>query len=394
MSDTKSLMSVAVVSDSIYPFYRGGKETHYHQVLSRLRADLQITLYTMHWWSERKRTKQIEGVTCRAICPMFPLYRASRRSMLEAFAFAFACLRLLGKHFDVVEADNVPHPQLFTLRLVTKLKRRPLVVTWYEVWGRQYWVNYLGRFRGTVAWWIERSAMGLPDQILAVSAGTADRLRIYVGDRVPIRIIQPGIDLDLISSVDPAGPEEAAELIYVGRLLKHKGVHLLIDSLAKLPTERPLRLLVVGDGPERDELEKQVARAGLVDRVRFRSDVIDTKEVFALIKAAQVFVFPSIREGFGIAPLEALACGTPVVTTSHPDNNARHLIAGSDRGYLAEPTVEALVAAIEQALANTTRSREPVEAWLKEFDWSTVAEDYLDALTIAVQAGSGTLSHP
>jgi len=222
--------------------------------------------------------------------------------------------------------------------------------------------------------------MRLPDRILAISEGTADRLRSLLGDRVPIRVIQPAIDLELIAGTVPAGPDEAAELLFVGRLLEHKGVHLLIASLAGLQRGRPLRLLVVGAGPERDNLERQAQEAGIGTLVRFRSDVTDPREIYALMKAAEVFVYPSVREGFGIALLEALACGTAVVTTSHPDNCGRQVVARSDRGYLAEPTVESITAAIRQALADGSRSRGPAETWLSEFDWATVSEDYFEAL--------------
>ena len=132
---------------------------------------------------------------------------------------------------------------------------------------------------------------------------------------------------------------------------------MLIDAAAMLQADRRLRVLIVGDGPEKPNLQDQVAERGLQDIVRFRSDVAEHTEVFALMKAARVFVFPSLREGFGIAPLEALACGTAVVTTSHPDNQARHLVARSRRGYVCEPNAEALAAAIAQALADPQDGR-------------------------------------
>jgi glycosyltransferase involved in cell wall biosynthesis len=379
--------SVAVVTDAIHPYHRGGKEIRYSQLLPRLQESLDIRVYTMHWWPERSTKRTEQGVECQAICPLFSLYHKARRSMLEATAFAFACLRLVAKRFDVVEADHMPYLQLFTLRLVTELRQRPLVVTWNEVWGPEYWGRYLGRVSGPIAWWIERTAMSLPDQILAVSTGTAERLRSYVGDSVPIRVIHNAVDLDFIRGVEPARPEEAAELLFVGRLLKHKGVDLLIDAVATMKTDRPLRVLIVGDGPEKLNLEKQVAEMGLADVVRFRSDVADHTEVFALMKAAQVFVFPSLREGFGIAPLEALACGTRVVTTSHPDNQARHLVARSDRGYVTEATVEALAACIQEALADAFLGSKPTETWIEEFDWSAVAEEYRDALISSIASG-------
>jgi glycosyltransferase involved in cell wall biosynthesis len=394
MVSSKAAFSVAIVSDSLYPFHRGGKETRYHELVTRLHEIVDITFYTMHWWPERSQARRAGGVEYRAICPLLPLYRAGRRSLLEASVFSFACLRLVTRRFDVVETDHVPHLQLFTLRLVTKLKRRPLVVTWYEVWGREYWVHYLGRFAGTVAWWVERRAMRLPDQILAISEGTADRLRSLQGDRVPIRVIQPAIDLEIIDGTAPASPDEAAELLFVGRLLEHKGVHLLIASLARLQDGRPLRLLVVGAGPERDNLQRQAQEAGIGALVRFRSDVTDPREIYALMKAAEVFVYPSVREGFGIALLEALACGTAVVTISHPDNCGRQLVARSDRGYLAEPTVASITATIRQALADGSRSRGPAEAWLSGFNWATVSEEYFEALTTSLSSRHGPPPQP
>ena len=136
--------SVAVVTDAIFPYHRGGKEVRYLQLLPRLEQSFDVRVYTMHWWPERGTKRRDHGVEYQAICPLFALYHGARRSMLEAIAFAFACLRLLFERFDVVEADHMPYLQLFTLRFVTKLRRRQLVVTWNEVWGPVYWGSYLG----------------------------------------------------------------------------------------------------------------------------------------------------------------------------------------------------------------------------------------------------------
>jgi hypothetical protein len=75
------------------------------------------------------------------------------------------------------------------------------------------------------------------------------------------------------------------------------------------------------------------------------------------------------------------------VTTSHPDNQARHLVARSDRGYVTEPTVDALAACIEHALADASLGNRPTEAWIEEFDWNAVAAEYREALTASIASG-------
>ena len=167
---------VAMVSDAIYPYHRGGKEIRYHELARRLTEHADVHVYTMHWWSgPRQRTE--DGVTFHAISGMHSLYVKDRRSIGQAVRFAVACFRLLGSRFDVLEADHIPYFQVLVLRVVTTLRRKRLVVTWHEVWGKSYWRQYLGR-AGMAAWLIEWLAMRMPDHIIAASPQTADRVRV------------------------------------------------------------------------------------------------------------------------------------------------------------------------------------------------------------------------
>ena len=112
--------------------------------------------------------------------------------------------------------------------------------------------------------------------------------------------------------------------------------------------------------------------------MEFGHDVSEQKEIYGLLKAARACVFPSAREGFGIAALEALACGMPVITTSAPDNQAQHLVRRSVRGTVCAPSAQALAAAIETALAGPG-SGEP-EPWLGEYSWDAMADRAAEAL--------------
>ena len=128
---------------------------------------------------------------------------------------------------------------------------------------------------------------------------------------------------------------------------------MLLDSIALLHASGLfVTCRVIGDGPLREALHAQAQRLGIEAVIDFRHDVWEQKDVYALMKAARVAVFPTTtREGFGIAVLEAIACGLPVVTTSAPDNLAQYLVAQSSSGIVCAPTAEA----IADASASTSR---------------------------------------
>lgn len=374
---------VALVSDAIFPYHRGGKEIRYHELSRRLAERAEVHVYTMHWW-DGPRVRKDEDVTYHAISRLLPLYTRDRRSIRQAILFALACVRLLGSRFDVLEADHMPYFQILVLRLVATVKRKRFVVTWHEVWGRSYWRQYLGR-PGIVAWLVEELAMHLPDHIIAASPQTAERLRASLGARMPITIAPNGIDLEAVRSSypDPA----ITDLVVVSRLMAHKRISMLLDAVAFLHADgMPVTCRVIGDGPEREELRNRALALGLEQAVEFRHDVYEQKEVYALVKAAKIFVFPSAREGFGIAVLEALACRVPVVTTSAPDNIAQHLVARSPRGIVCDSTVPAIADTVKHLLAELgLPSNADIghdDSWLADYGWDAMAARVMEALRI------------
>ena len=372
---------VALVCEAVLPYHHGGRELRYQELARRIADRADVHVYTMHWWSG-PRVQKDNGITFHAISRLIPMYRKQRRSVRQALHFALACIRLLGQDFDVLSADNIPFLQVFVLRLVTTLKRRRLVVTWHEVWGKAYWRQYLGTL-GLAAWLIEIIAMRMPDHILAASPQTADRLRQSLGQQRPISLAIHGIDLGEVSNVQPVA--EPSDIAVVGRLMTHKRVDMLIEAIALLHGEgERVTCRVIGDGPERDSLHNKVAKLGLADSVQFYHDVSEQKDVYALLKAAHVCVFPSAREGFGVAVVEALACGSRVITTRARDNLAQHLVARSERGMVCEPSASAIAEAIRAALAEHEASTGPgvPEAWLWEYSWDAVAHNFSEALQV------------
>jgi glycosyltransferase involved in cell wall biosynthesis len=342
-------VSIALVSDAVPPFNKGGKETRIYYLTQELvRLGYNVEVYTMKWW-KTGNTYQHEGVTYRPISRHYGLYAGDRRSIKQAVLFGIACLKMLRYNFDILEVDHMPLFPLFASKLVCMIKRKPLYATWHEVWGREYWQNYIGsRFMGTIAYFIERLSVQLPDHILSVSEHTSQQLRERLHYTGPISLIKNGIDYERISNI-PAS-RDTSDLIYAGRLMPHKHVDLMIQAIDKVRLSRPnVTCRIIGDGPEMERLQNLVKTLGLQKNVRFDGFLESADDMLAAMKASRVFVLPSSREGFGITVLEAYACGLRVITADCTDNAARFLI--NPRAGAAVPlNVEALSEAIEHQL--------------------------------------------
>jgi glycosyltransferase involved in cell wall biosynthesis len=124
-----------------------------------------------------------------------------------------------------------------------------------------------------------------------------------------LRVVGYPVEKAIAIEADPAAPD----VLYVGRLVDSKGVHVLLEALARLSG---VSAAVAGDGPARAELEELSRDLGLTDRVRFLG-WIGQEQRAALLRGSRVFVLPSLwDEPFGIVGVEALGAGLPVVATA------------------------------------------------------------------------------
>jgi glycosyltransferase involved in cell wall biosynthesis len=120
-------------------------------------------------------------------------------------------------------------------------------------------------------------------------------------------------------------------LLSIGRLVPWKGFDALIETVKDLPEE--IELLIIGDGPKKNRLEKKVKKAGLENRVRLIGRVKHS-EIGKYFKQAQVFILNTAYEGLSHVILEAMACGAPVITTNIGGNP--ELIENGCNGILLE----------------------------------------------------------
>jgi len=263
----------------------------------------------------------------------------------------------------------MPYFPIFSCKLVSLIKRKPMFATWHETVGLSAWQHYIGRLPGVVAYFLERLSVLLPDHIIAVSSRTGEQVRELLKYRGAMSVVTNGIDYKAIANVKASSLK--SDVVYAGRLVKHKNVDFLIRAVAILKDQHPnLTCVIIGDGPEFANLKQLVHNLKLEAHVTLTGRLSNSKDVYALMKASRLFVSPSLREGFGITILEAYACGLLPITVRHPNNAAQYLVR-TNAGAICEPTPEALAKTIDKLLDKPQADWPTIDA--SQFDWAKSA---------------------
>ncbi len=156
--------------------------------------------------------------------------------------------------------------------------------------------------------------------------------------------------------------KEPIKLLSVSRLSPEKGIHLALEAIANLRTTYNIIYTIIGDGPEKDSLKKQVSELKINEKIVF-TGYLDQQEIRTHYLSADIFILPSLSEGIPKVILDAMATATPVISTSAggiPDL----LSKDQDRGWLVKPNdVKAIQSALSDCISqDSTRNKKLLNA--------------------------------
>jgi glycosyltransferase involved in cell wall biosynthesis len=230
-----------------------------------------------------------------------------------------------------------------------------------------------------------RLSYGWADAVIAASQGVAKNLHTITG--LPLEqirviynpVVTPEIDLKSQEPLDHPwfADNQPPVILGVGKLEPQKDFPTLIRAFAKVRQIRPVRLVILGWGPESNRLELEA----LVQELKIEADVDLPGYVnnpYTYMAKAAVFVLSSRWEGFGNVVAEALAVGTPVVSTDCESGPAEILDNGRYGTLVPVGDNQALAEAILNILSGTSQSVD--KSWLNNFSLSTITQQYLDVL--------------
>ena len=305
--------------------------------------------------------------------PRFPLIPRVGMSTAPAALFVAGARELsrlsrLGLEVDLIDGHYI-YPDGVAAVALGRLFKKPVVLT-----ARGSDITQFPGFRlprQMIGW-----AMHHSSALVSVSAGLKAAMIALGAAASKITVLRNGVDLETFKPVDPSFARQAWGLtgkvmISVGHLIERKSHNLTIEALVHLPD---WTLVLVGDGPEKQQLKSLAAQLGVGDRVHFDGPRPHA-DLAKYYSAADLSVLASSREGWANVLLESMACGTPVVASNIPGNPevVTNIAAGS---IVAENTPASFALAITQ-LHEQRRPRAETRRYAEAFSWDATTAGQL-----------------
>lgn len=322
----------------LYPPYMGGVERHVERLAAGLAArGVPVEIVTTDPTSHAPRQDEVAGVPVHR----FPTLRGDR-----TFFASPSLARWLASNADryaLLHAHSLHTLLPIAAAVAARRAKLPLVVTaHYHGAGHTMLRDLLHLPYRPFARRVMRGAA----RVVCNSAAECDLLASHFGS-LRARVVPPGIDVPEMPATGPLA-DSSVTILSVGRLEGYKSVDRAVRSLAHLPANH--RLVVVGDGPARADIESAAAGLERPERVEMRGRVSD-EELRGWYATADVAISLSRHEAFGLTVLEAAAAGLPVVASDIPAVREVAGYAPPDRVELVplDASDEAVAEAIQRA---------------------------------------------
>jgi glycosyltransferase involved in cell wall biosynthesis len=318
-------------------FYRprfGGIESHVEALCGELQRSMDIHVLVAND-SRRGEECVIDGVTVSRV--------AQSMNIAGAPVCPAMALKIRKNRPDIVHL-HLPNPG-GVLALLASGYRGRIVVTWHSDVIRQHWL-------AKIFYPLQRILLKKSSAIVASSPNYIQSSLELSRFKNLCHVIPYGIDFHKFQNSDPAAVTSIRErfgpkiVLTVGRLVYYKGVEHAVRAMTMIGAN----LLIIGNGPLKQTLQRQARELGVADRVFFLGEVEGS--ISPYYQASDVFILPSIfrSEAFGIVQLEAMACGKPVVNT-HLASGVPFVSIDGETGITVPPgSPEAIANAVNRLL--------------------------------------------
>ncbi len=354
-------MRVAILTELFYP-HIAGCERRYFEIGKRLvKRGHEVHVFTMRHEKKLPKDDRVEGVFVHRYAHSKNYITLNHfRSMEGVLKYSFSTIfRLISKKdFDIYYFNQWPIAHsIFVGPLLS-----PAIQEWCEVWLDKIVT-------------LERIVSKVISYSVAVSDFTKRRLMNFL--HVPpekIMIIPNGVDYSKFSK--SSHEKKWGRIVYLGRLVPHKHLDLLLEAFRQVKQNMPeAELHIIGSGPLLPSIREQAFK---LDDC-FIHGFLPEEQMLDILRSSWLFVLPSEREGSGIAALEAMAAGSPVITVDYPDNATKELITKRGTGMVAQPEKSSIASKIMEIYSdedNWQKMSVNARSLAMTYDWDRVVDSF------------------
>jgi len=368
------MTKIALCTEILYPLF--GVERRVYEMAKRLpKYGFDVDVYTSSF------QKDLIDINIKQIS--YPtITRPPKRSYAQCTNFSFNLFKKLMKDkYDIIDANG--HLSLIPCSMAGIARKKPVVATIHDLylneWNKMY--NGFGAFFGLP---FEMMFCKMPyTKIITLNNSIKSKMTDILGmNREKIEIIPSGIDVKKIDSIK--AKKEKNRIIYVGRLVPQKNVDMLIRAFSTLEAES--EMVILGDGSEYQKLKKMADSS----KIKFLGRLGSYEDTIREIKKSSILVLPSRRENFGIVPLEAMRCGTAVISTN--TEGPRDYIRSGENGFLTGIGGEKELVEKIDLLLNDKKMLERIKRngrkTAEEYDWDMIIKKIADVYNEIIEKRS------
>jgi len=374
-------MKILYVCKTLPFAFKGGIQTHVWKLSEwMLKQGHEVAILTSGTWKKKVQIEEMDGRTIISI-PYFPgRYVPVIGSLAEEWSFnkaAAAWLKSKQQQFDIIHLQGrsgnlfLANPMDIKVPVINTL--HGFIGIENERRGNLDKVSLVTKLHLDWAFKIEEKALQHATKLITVS----EEMQRALLDRIPKSIdksviIPNGIDVLAVNNLVKTNDNL---LVFVGRLDKIKGIFPLVEAMKKVRSD--IKLVMIGDGDERPELEKAIRRAGLEERIHLTGS-LESPQVFDWIRKSYALILPSFHETQGIVLMEANSCEKPVLASDI--NGINEVVVQGKNGLLFKKNAPVKMAAAINYLFAHPEEAKRMGIWgkafvNKQFSWKRIAEN-------------------
>lgn len=364
--------------NKVSPIFIGGAETRLKEIGGRLvKKGHEINIICGKTEPNLPSYEILEGMHIHYVKTIPKFFFKFRKVSFYLSRYLFYILNFrivykIAKKVDIIVDDIAP--SCSSSYIVGKILNKPVYATFHEYNGLTLF-KFKDPFTAFLSVLNEYLLKVFNfEKIITVSEHSKKNMVEFGIPKEKIVVVPNGIDFSKYQI--PKIPKEKNSIVIVGRLTKQKGHIYLIKAMHKVIQHFPdAKLYIIGDGYLRNELESYVKNSELEKNIIFMGNESEEEKIERLHKS-ELFVLPSLHEGFGIVMLEAMACGLPIIASDLPV--FREFLNNGQNGYFVEKANSKKFA---EKIVELLRSEEKLDSigrynqeYVKRFDWDRAAE--------------------